>query len=60
MNFRFKMAKKIPPNDLDYFLSYEKKAVMFFNNLDQNLLYKYKFSYDYRLQNETSSYKRIL
>lgn len=54
------VLKKIHPNDLDYFLSYEKKAVTFFNNLDQNLLYKYKFSYDYRLQNETSSYKRIL
>lgn len=54
------VLEKIHPNDIDFFLTYEKKAVKFFSNLDENLLYKYKFSYDYRIKVGIDQYKRIL
>jgi|SRR5690554_178310 len=50
----------IHPDDLPYYYHYEQSAVRFFSGLSVNLLFKYKFSYDYRLRIKDGSYKRVL
>lgn len=54
------LVEKVHPEDLDYFYQYEQSAVHFYAQLPKDLLYKYKFSYDYRLKTKKGSYKRIL
>ncbi len=46
--------------DIPYYFHYEQSAVRFFSELSPDLFYKYKFSYDYRIQTKTGSYKRML
>lgn len=50
----------IHPDDLPYYYHYEQSAVRFFTGLPQELFFKYKFSYDYRLKIKEGIYKRVL
>ena len=59
--FRLSMIlDNIHPDDLPYYYHYEQSAVRFFSGLPEDLFFKYKFSYDYRLRLADGSYKRIL
>lgn len=53
------ILSKIHPDDLPYYYHYEQSAVRFFTNLPQDLLLKYKFAYDYRIQTKDGIYKRF-
>lgn len=50
----------IHPDDLPYYYHYEQNAVRFFSGLSEDLFFKYKFSYDYRLRTKSGAYKRVL
>lgn len=50
----------IHPDDLPYFLSFEKKVSEFFNSLTPAGHFKYKVRYDYRVKNNNGEYIRIL
>lgn len=54
------LLRLMHPEDLPYFAHYEKSAVRFFSSLSPDLFFKYKFSYDYRVQTQDGKYKRIL
>lgn len=54
------VLNNIHPDDLPYYYHYEQNAVKFFSSLHQDLFFKYKFSYDYRLKTRTGDYKRVL
>ena len=49
----------IHPEDLPYYYHYEQAAVRFFLGLADDLFFKYKFAYDYRLKTKNGSYKRV-
>lgn len=49
----------IYPDDLPYYYHYEQSAVRFFSSLNEDLFFKYKFAYDYRLKTKNGSYKRV-
>jgi DNA-binding CsgD family transcriptional regulator len=51
---------RIHPDDQPVFLNYEKEVVRFFQKLPVEKICKYKFSYDYRVQNSNNTYIRIL
>lgn len=48
------------PDDRPYYLYHEKRATVFFGNLPQEKLTKYKFSHDFRLMHKSGDYKRVL
>lgn len=50
----------IHPSDMPYFYHFEESAVRFFSNLNPDLLFKYKFSFDYRVKCKNGEYKRFL
>ncbi|MDO9153857.1 MAG: LuxR C-terminal-related transcriptional regulator [Paludibacter sp.] len=50
----------IHPDDLPYFLSFEKKGSEFFNTLAPAEYFKYKVRYDYRVKKSNGEYIRIL
>jgi len=54
------VLNNIHPDDLSYYYHYEQSAVRFFSGLTEDLFFKYKFSYDYRMQTSTGEYKRLL
>jgi len=49
----------IHPDDLPYYYHYEQSAVRFFSSLPEELFFKYKFAYDYRLKSSTGEFKRV-
>ena len=49
----------IHPEDLPYFYHYEQSAVLFFSGLKKDLVFKYKFAYDYRFKTKSGQIKRI-
>lgn len=49
----------IHPDDLPYYYHYEQRAVQFFSDLSEDLFFKYKFAYDYRLRTREEVYKRV-
>lgn len=49
----------IHSEDLPYYYHYEQSAVRFFSGLEDDLFFKYKFAYDYRLKTREGSYKRV-
>lgn len=53
------VLENIHPDDLPYYYHYEQSAVRFFTGLSEDLLFKYKFAYDYRLKTKDGSYKRV-
>lgn len=55
-----KVLTDIHPDDLPLFYGYQQKAVEFFAQLPQELLFKYKFSYDYRILDSNKNYRRLL
>lgn len=55
-----KVLENIHPADLPYYYHYEQSAVRFFSGLSEDLIFKYKFSYDYRLKTNDGGYKRVL
>ncbi len=50
----------IHEEDLPLFYRYQEKAVQFYSQLPNEMFFKYKFSYDYRVLTHQKSYKRIL
>jgi len=54
------VLNNVHPDDLPYYYHYEQSAVRFFSSLSEDLFFKYKFSYDYRLQTKDGGYKRVL
>ena len=52
--------QQIHPDDLPYFIQFEKKAVEFFSVLTFDDYFKYKIRYDYRVKKRDGSYIRIL
>ncbi|WP_158963502.1 LuxR C-terminal-related transcriptional regulator [Myroides fluvii] len=50
---------RIHPEDLPYFYHYEQSAVRFFSGLTKDLVFKYKFAYDYRFKTKSGAIKRI-
>lgn len=54
------MISLIHPEDLPYFIEFEKEVVRFFNQLKTEQLSKYKVRYDYRVKTKEGKYKRIL
>lgn len=54
------VLENIHPDDSPYYFHYEQSAVRFFTGLPQDLFFKYKFSYDYRLKTKEENYKRVL
>lgn len=54
------VLENIHPDDSPYYYHYEQSAVRFFTGLSQDLFFKYKFSYDYRLKTKEENYKRVL
>lgn len=51
---------RIHPDDQPALLNYEKEIVNFFQKLPADKIAKYKFSYDYRIQNSQGNYVRLL
>ncbi len=51
---------RIHPEDQPVLLNYEKEIVHFFQKLPADKITKYKFSYDYRIQNSENNYVRLL
>ncbi|MCF6128649.1 LuxR C-terminal-related transcriptional regulator [Flavobacterium sp. AS60] len=51
---------RIHPDDQPILLNYEKEVVDFFQKLTADKITKYKFSYDYRIQNSENKYVRLL
>ncbi len=49
----------IHQEDLPYYYHYEQSAVRFFSHLAEDLFFKYKFAYDYRIKTKDGSYKRV-
>lgn len=47
-------------DDLPYYYHYEQSAVRFFSSLSIDKIFKYKFSYDFRLKTQNGNYKRVL
>ncbi len=54
------VLENIHPEDLPYYFHYEQSAVRFFTSLHEDLFFKYKFSYDYRIKSKNNEYKRVL
>jgi len=54
------VVKTIHPEDMFYFVAFEKKVADFFNTLTPEQVLKYKVSYDYRSRKEDGSYVRLL
>ncbi|HET8827987.1 MAG TPA: LuxR C-terminal-related transcriptional regulator [Pelobium sp.] len=50
----------IHPEDLNYFIEFEKKVTQFFNQLPPEKVLKYKVSYDYRIKKMNGKYIRLL
>jgi len=50
----------IHPEDVPYFISFEKQIVQFFNALPQERILKYKVRYDYRIKKANGEYIRLL
>jgi len=50
----------IHPDDIAYFLAFEKEVVKFFNPLPKEIGLKYKVRYDYRIRKTNGEYIRIL
>jgi DNA-binding CsgD family transcriptional regulator len=50
----------IHPEDLPYFLEFEKMVASFFNELPAEKVTKYKVSYDYRIRRTDGAYIRML
>lgn len=50
----------IHPDDLPYFVAFEKKVVGFMNGLSANQIKNYKVRYDIRLRHKAGNYVRIL
>ncbi|MEX6689001.1 PAS domain-containing protein [Danxiaibacter flavus] len=59
MNAPF-LISLIHPDDMPWFMAFEKKVVEFFNPLPYDLGQKYKTHYDVRLQKADGSYIRVL
>lgn len=60
-DFNLSLAiNNIHPDDLSYYYHYEQSATRFFSELPEELFFKYKFSYDYRIRTQTGHYKRVL
>ena len=53
------LIDNLHPEDLPYYYHYEQSAVRFFSRLEDDLFFKYKFAYDYRLKTKEGSYKRV-
>lgn len=51
---------QVHPDDIPYFHHYEQCAIRFFSELPPEHRMNYKFSYDYRFQQASGSYIRIL
>lgn len=54
------LMENIHPEDLPYFLDFERKVTRFFNDLPPDKVLKYKVTYDYRLRTRAGEYKRVL
>ena len=54
------MLSLIHPSDISYFLDFEKKVTLFFTNLPQDKVMKYKVSYDYRIKRSDGQFVRLL
>ncbi|AWG20944.1 hypothetical protein FFWV33_05025 [Flavobacterium faecale] len=54
------LFENIHPDDKDRFVTYERKAISFFNDLEPSKVLNYKLSYDYRVQKADGTYIWIL
>lgn len=54
------VMNNLHPEDLPYYYHYEQSAVRFFSELPEELRFKYKFSYDYRIKTKQDVFKRVL
>ncbi len=54
------ILNSIHPEDISWFLNFESKVVEFFSQLRTDQIYKYKVSYDYRIQKANGEYIRFL
>ncbi|PWG78426.1 LuxR C-terminal-related transcriptional regulator [Pararcticibacter amylolyticus] len=54
------LLEVIHPEDLPYFIGFEKQVTRFFNDLPPDKVLKYKVSYDYRIRHTDGTYARIL
>lgn len=52
--------RKIHPEDMAYFLSFERTVKDFFRDLDISQLLHYKVSYDFRVRKANGQYSRLL
>ncbi|WP_345954105.1 LuxR C-terminal-related transcriptional regulator [Mucilaginibacter sp. PAMB04168] len=50
----------IHPDDLPYFMLFEKQVVKFFNPMEEERIVKYKVRYDFRIKRADGQYIRIL
>jgi hypothetical protein len=50
----------IHPEDVPYFMEFEKQVVKFFNSINDEQVLKYKVRYDYRVKKADGQYIRIL
>ncbi len=53
------VLNNIHPDNLPYYYHYEQSAVRFFSDLPEDLFFKYKFAYDYRLKTKDEVFKRV-
>lgn len=54
------VMNNIRQEDLPYYYHYEQSAVQFFSDLPEELFFKYKFSYDYRIKTNQGTFKRVI
>lgn len=54
------ILETVHPEDLNYFIAFEKKVADFFNCLKPQQVPKYKVSYDYRIKKNDGNYIRLL
>lgn len=50
----------IHPEDIPYFIGFERQVVHFFNTLENGRIAKYKVRYDYRVRKRNGDYIRLL
>lgn len=54
------VVETIHPEDVAYFVAFEKEVARFFNQLLPEQVLKYKVSYDYRIRKKDGTYIRLL
>jgi DNA-binding CsgD family transcriptional regulator len=54
------LLNSIHPDDLPYFLDFERRAADFFHKLPPDKVQRYKVRYDYRMRAKSGEYKRVM